>query len=294
MKALVIGASGMLGTDLVMELEKRGHEVVAPSINEVDLRSPSMVANIAGTKMCTCDWCFNCAAYTAVDKAEVDVEAATLVNTLGPGYLARMCALTGMKLLHVSTDFVFDGTATEPYTEDVPTNPIGVYGKTKRDGEENVRAAHGSALIVRTAWLYGPHGPSFPKTMIRAWLASKPLKVVSDQTGSPTYTAHLARVLVDLAELNPPAGTFHAAGPSAMTWYDFAQLAIRTYRDELLREETPFSVEPIKSEDWPTAAKRPTYSVLSFEKLAELGIEPMPPVREALQEFVRRLPQSDV
>lgn len=282
----------MLGTDVVAELQSRGHEVIAPPLNDLDIADPTAVAEIAGGKWAGCDWCINCAAYTLVDKAEEERDEAMRANALGPAYLARACQMGNTRLLHVSTDFVFDGQSSEPYTEDMPTNPRGVYARSKRQGEEAVLSAHATPIIARTAWLYGPNGNSFPRTMIRAWLAGKNLRVVSDQVGNPTYTSDLACVLVDLAEKNAEAGIYHTSGPDSMNWCEFAKMAIEIYRDEVLREEAEVVVTPIKTEDWPTPVERPKYSVLSFEKTAALGIAPMRPVKRALQDFVIRVDLS--
>jgi len=280
----------MLGSDVVTELKRRGHDVVAPTRQELDLTDPTSVAEVAAGKWKEVQWCINCAAYTAVDKAEEERDQAMQVNGLGPGYLAQSCQMAGLRLLHVSTDFVFDGNSSRPYKEDDATNPQGSYARSKLHGEEAVLAGHGNAIIARTAWLYGPNGNSFPRTMIRAWLAGKTLRVVNDQTGSPTYTGDLARVLVDLIEKDAERGIYHAAGPDQMTWFDLARLAITAYRDEVLHEKRPIEIQPIKTEEWPTPAKRPKYSVLSFEKVSTLGIVPMRPTQEALLEFVKRLP----
>lgn len=290
MRVVVTGDKGMLGTDLVIELVSRGHETVGLDLPNFDITNPEdcarMVSGEFGEKL---DVVFNCAAYTAVDKAETERDAAFMVNGLGPGYLAQSCAMAGIRLIHIGTDFVFDGLKSEPYTEEDSTNPLGVYGESKLQGEKAVLALGGT--VVRTAWLYGPNGPSFPRTMIRAWLAGKPLSVVSDQIGSPTYTGDLARVLVDLAEKNLPGGLYHAAGPEAMTWHDFATRAITAYRDEVLKSSRPVEIAMIKTEDWPTPARRPSYSVLSIEKLAAEEIAPMWPLVYSLREFVLRLPK---
>ncbi len=286
MKILVVGGIGMLGSDLVVELTNRGHEIFAPSLEELDITDPSSVAEVAldGRGI---EWCVNCAAYTAVDKAETEREQAAEINTLGASFLARSCAMAGMKLIHISTDFVFDGEATEPYTEDAPTNPTSYYGLTKRDGEDAVRSAMPTAILVRTSWLYGPNGPSFPRTMIRAWEAGKTLKVVSDQTGNPTYTGDLARTLVNMMEKDIFPDTYHATGPESMTWHGFATetLTLWEARKTLPR---PVEIEPIPTEAYPTPAKRPKYSVLSNAKLQANGIEPMRPVKDALTEFIER------
>jgi dTDP-4-dehydrorhamnose reductase len=275
-RILVVGGSGMLGSDLVPELRGRGHDVLAPSSSGLDITDPASVAQIPAHSFGRLDWVVNVAAYTAVDKAESEVRAATELNALGPGYLAQACASEGSRLLHVSTDFVFDGQAAEPYGEDHATNPLGVYGRSKRDGENAVLSAHSNAIIVRTSWLYGPHGGSFPRTMLLARQAGRTLRVVADQIGSPTYTGDLARVLADMIEKDAFPGIYHATGSEAMTWHAFAEL--------ILGER----IEAITTDQYPTAAKRPPYSVLSNAKLAALGIEPMRPVAEALREFKSR------
>ena len=288
MQILVLGAAGMLGSDLVPEIVARGHEVVAPTIDEVDITDPTSMAKLGSGEFGQFDWTINCAAYTAVDNAETEVREATLVNTIGAGYLASALQGIGSKLMHISTDFVFDGRGTEPYLEDAITNPLGVYGRTKRDGEEAVLSHNANALVVRTSWLFGPYGNSFPRTMIRAFLAGKSLRVVADQTSCPTYTADLARVLVDLIEKNAFPGIYHAVGPEAMTWHEFALRAISAWQavhglgDDVV-------IEGIRTEDWPTSAVRPKYSVLSTQKVEGLGIGPMRPLDEALMDFCARL-----
>ena len=287
MKVLVVGGSGMLGIDVCAELVSRGHEVTAPSSAELDITDPLSVATILENRR-EFDWCINCAAYTAVDKAETETREATELNAMGPGYLATACKMGGVKLIHVSTDFVFDGEATVPYTEDSRPQPIGVYGNTKRDGELAVMSANSNALIVRTSWLFGPNGRNFPKTMIGAWLAEKSLRVVSDQTGCPTYTLDLARVLVDLIEVNGYPGIYHACGPTATTWYQFAVEAITAYRD-FHGIDRPVEITPVPTEEYPTPAKRPKYSAMSTAKLDTLGIQPMRPLSEELGDFVGRI-----
>ena len=278
----------MLGSDLKVELELRGHEVVAPSHEELDLADPVSSGRILAQELGTFDICINCAAYTAVDKAETDLRAATELNSIAPGYLAHACAAMRMRLIHLSTDFVFDGTASTPYTEDCRVHPLGVYGRSKEAGEREVLSAHPGGLVVRTAWLYGPNGVSFPRTMIRAWKAGKKLRVVNDQIGCPTHTVELSRVLVDLAERNVFPGTYHAVGPESMTWFDLAYRSVEAYK-AYHRLDGPIEIEPIASADWPTPAKRPAYSVLSTAKLQAAGIAPQRPVDESLLDFVAHL-----
>lgn len=278
----------MLGSDVMSQAMARGWEVTGVDRDELDITDPVAVARLAAGEIGTYNVAINCAAYTAVDKAESESELAFAINATGPGYLATACNHASIRLIHVSTDFVFDGTKGSPYVETDLPNPLGVYAKSKLAGEEAV-LEHGGT-VARTAWLFGPNGPSFPRTLIRAWRAGRDLKVVADQIGSPTYTGDLARVLLDLAAHEAPAGVFHTAGPSVMSWHALATAAIETYSREVLGEDIRVEIVPIRTEDWPTPTPRPAFSVLSGEKLAGLGIEPMRPIEEALVEFVRRLP----
>lgn len=280
----------MLGADLCEVLHARGHEVSASDRRSLDITDPVAVARIAtGEVGAGARWCVNCAAYTNVDAAETQVEAAGLLNALAPGYLASACHAVGMRLIHVSTDFVFDGAKSSPYEETDRVNPLGVYGKTKADGESAVMGAQPGALIVRTAWLYGARGKCFPKTVIQAWLDGRPLRVVADQVGTPTYTRSLAGILADLIEKDPAGGIYHAAGPDIMSWHAFARLAIETYARERGLQDRPIVVEPICTSEWPTPAPRPRYSALACHKIAALGIQAMPSVAESLTDFCRRL-----
>lgn len=277
----------MLGSDLVSELLRRGHEVSAPTKDAIDITDPISVARLSAGELGEFEWCFNCAAYTLVDKAEEEVDKAIALNSLGPGYLAKACALAGIRLVHMSTDFVFNGEANEPYTEEHPTNPLSTYALTKRDGEEAV-LSNPNALVVRTAWLFGPNGHCFPKTIIKAWFAEKPLRVVDDQIGSPTYSADLSSVLVEMAEKMVPPGVYHVAGPDAMSWRELAILACETY-SRVHGLNRAVEIEAISTADWPAPARRPKYSALSSAKLASLGIGPMRSAAEAMEEFVTRL-----
>lgn len=282
MRLLVTGANGMLGRDLVAEIQERGHEAVPTDVQELSITDPMEVARIAGGEFGKLDWIVNCAAYTAVDKAESEPQLAHELNAFAPGYLANVAKISGARLLQLSTDFVFDGSKTEPYTEDDKPNPLGVYGESKLAGEEAVMMANSSSIVVRTAWLYGPLGNSFPRTMIRGYEAGKTLRVVSDQIGCPTYTADLARVLIDLIEKDAAPGIYHAVGPETMTWHELAVLAIAAWTG------TRPQLEAITTDEYLTPAKRPRYSVLSTAKMDALGIQPMRPVRDALREFVER------
>jgi len=286
-KVLVVGGSGLLGTDLVSKLSADGYEVHSPRHAELDITDPTSVAQIA-SKVGAYDWCINCAAYTAVDKAETEVEAATVLNTLAPSYLGGACLVAGIKVIHISTDFVFDGSGTEPYGEDFPRSPLGVYGRTKADGEIGLLEVNQNALIVRTSWLYGPNGNSFPKTMIRAWDAGKNLRVIADQTGCPTYTKDLASVLSQMIAKNAHPGIYHGSGSTVSNWHSFAVKAITAWK-EFKGDPREVVVAPIPTSEYPTPARRPQYSVLSTQRLQDMGIEPMPSVEIGLEDFVRNL-----
>jgi len=277
MRVLVVGAGGMLGREVVA---KAGDEVLGLTRTEFDISDPTASAELAAGKWGAFDAIVNCAAYTAVDKAEEDRQAAYETNALGPGYLAQAAARLGARLIHISTDFVFDGSATTPYREDAPTNPLGVYGESKLQGEEAVRVAGADWTILRTAWLYGVFGRCFRRSILNAFEAGKSLRVVADQIGSPTSARELATVIWRVLEERVPPGLYHAAGPEAMSWHGFAQRIVSAAGGN------PDRVEEIKTSDWPTPAKRPAYSVLDSSKLG------MPMRADALDEFVQDSRQS--
>lgn len=271
----------MLGTDVVAELRARGHEAVPVTRAEFDIADPEALAGISSGRFGRLDAVINCAAYTAVDRAEQEEELATRANATGVGLLGEACRSAGIGLFHVSTDFVFDGLGTEPYVEESPTNPLSVYGRSKRAGEEALET-NGFARIVRTAWLFGPSGRCFPRTMVDFYRAGRALRVVADQKGNPTYTPDLARVLVEMVEREAPAGIYHAVGPETTTWHEFAVRAITTVTGE--RPEIP----AISTEEYPTPAVRPKNSALADTRLKPLGIAPMRPLGDALRDWASR------
>lgn len=290
---VILGANGMLGTDLVEYAKDRGHRVRGLDVKELDITRPEAVASLATGKFGKLDWVVNCAAYTAVDQAESEPDKARMLNALAPGYVAQACNLAGIRLIHISTDFVFDGESRNPYKEDDSTAPLGVYGETKLEGEQAVLQNHPGAIVARTSWLYGPNGKSFPRTILKAWITGKNLRVVNDQFGCPTYTWHLSRVICDFVDRDVPAGIYHATGPEPMTWYEFARRAVVIYREDH-GIPRPVEIEAVRTEAFPTKAKRPKYSVLSFSKAAALGIDPMAPVEDALREFSIRLSEDSL
>lgn len=279
----------MLGKDLAAAFRDRKWDVEAPAPERYDLTSAEDAARLALGQMGRFDWVVNAAAYTAVDKAESDRDACFLVNAIGPSYLAKAAASVGAQFLQFSTDFVFDGEKTDPYTEDDAPNPIGIYAKSKLEGELAVQAACPGALIVRTAWLFGPNGKSFPRTILKAYLAGNALRVVDDQIGSPTYTEELARTACNLIELGA-SGVIHAVGPEIKSWHQFAVEVLETFR-QLHPDAPDAKIEPISTIDWPTPAARPKYSALATLRLKELSVSPMEPTTDSLLKFVRRLPE---
>ncbi len=271
MKALITGASGQLGWDLRRTAAK-DVAVAAFSRQELDIADAQAVAR-AVTDFGP-DVILNAAAFTAVDRAETEHEATFAVNAVGAGNVARAAAANGAFLVHVSTDFVFDGAATRPYPPDASTSPVGVYGTSKVAGEERVRQeARETSLILRTSWLYGSQGHNFVKTMLRIMGERDEVKVVADQVGAPTWTQSLADVIWGAAA-RKVTGVHHWSDAGVASWYDFA-VAIQEKALELglLRRRVP--VHPIASEDYPTPARRPHYSVLDTSAMRDaLGVSP--------------------
>jgi dTDP-4-dehydrorhamnose reductase len=275
---LVTGARGMLGTDLCALLAQSDWEVVAADIAEFDItdlgQTRAFVAHSAPSAL------INCAAYTAVDQAETERELAFRVNRDGAENLAIAASEVGAFFLHLSTDYVFDGTKIGPYAEDDAPNPASVYGASKLAGEEAVLSALAEHCIIRTAWLYGIHGKSFPRTILSLAQLGKPLRVVNDQRGCPTYTVHLARALAAIID-HPHYGTYHAVNSGACTWYDLACAAVR---------EAGISVEiaSCATSEFRRPAPRPANSVLDTSKLQATFDIQLPPWRHGVAEFVAR------
>jgi dTDP-4-dehydrorhamnose reductase len=275
MRVLIVGAAGMLGTDLCASAPG-GWDVVAADIGDIDITRPEIVA--AALDRIRPAWVINAAAYTAVDRAEDDRDAADAVNHLGPRHLAEEAAQRGIAIAHVSTDYVFPGTASAPYREDDAVAPINAYGESKLRGEEAVRSSGAHALVVRTQWLFGHAGRSFPRVMWERATARTPTRVVDDQIGRPTYTRDLAAAMWRLVVLNA-SGTLHVtnAGPPA-TWYELA-------REVFTRAGAADLLSACSTEDYPTRARRPAYSALETERFETL-VAPLPDWRDALRRFL--------
>ncbi|AEJ18692.1 dTDP-4-dehydrorhamnose reductase [Gracilinema caldarium] len=285
----IVGNKGMLGTELTQYLQNQGLPVLGTD-REVSFLDPDALSAFAQDKPIF--WIINCAAYTAVDKAEDEEDLALRLNAEGPENLARLAQNIGARLLHISTDYVFSGTpqlqfdAPRPYREDDPTGPTGAYGRTKEAGERRVLAVAPSSLIVRTAWLYGAHGPNFVFTMLRLMKERDRIGVVADQRGTPTWARDLAAAIHGLiTKPEVPAGIYHFTNDGECTWYDFA-LAIRDEARTLGLLDKDCTVNPLTTDQYPTKARRPAYSVLSKDKIKALGI-PVPGWRESLVEFLK-------
>jgi len=260
MRTLLLGGAGMLGTDLRRVL---GRKVEAPTSAELDIRdAEALEAAAAGV-----DVVVNAAAYTRVDDAETHEDEAMAINALGAENAARAAAAAGAQFVQLSTDYVFDGTADEPYREDSPVHPLGAYGRTKAEGERRVLDAHPSPYILRTAWLYGAGGSNFPRTMLRLATERETLDVVTDQMGQPTWTMDVARLVATLVESSAPGGIYHGTNSDSASWFVFArELFIRAGLD-------PDRVRQTTSEAVVRPAPRPAYSVLGHAAWTRAGID---------------------
>jgi dTDP-4-dehydrorhamnose reductase len=270
MRLLVTGGAGMLGQAVAAAATRLGHDVIALSRADLDVTDAEHVRRVVAAAEPRA--VVNCAAWTDVDGAETAEAAATAVNGVGAGNVARAAAETGARVVQVSTDYVFDGGKREPWVESDPVAPICAYGRSKLAGEEQVAAATADHAIVRTAWLFGAGGRNFVDTMLALGEERDEVSVVTDQVGSPTWTCHLADALVEMAERRGDVGIFHGAGAGACTWYE---LAVEVFADAGMR----CRVLPTTSERFPRPARRPAYSVLGTEREAA-------PVLPAWQEGV--------
>lgn len=274
---LVTGAAGLLGSAVVAAFREAGRPVLAYGHHELDVTDPAAVrARVRGDRPSTV---VHCAAFTQVDRAEDEPERAWAVNRDGTRAVAQACAAVGARLLYLSTDFVFDGQGRRPYRPDDPTAPLGVYGASKRAGEEAVRAEAAEWAIVRTSWLYGPGGRNFVDAILDRATRGDPLRVVADQRGRPTYAPGLAQVLRELAE-REVHGVWHVADGGEATWWDLAQAACR-------RAGLKTDIEPVTTAEWGAAAPRPAYSVLDTTATEHFLGRSLPQWQETLDLHVR-------
>jgi dTDP-4-dehydrorhamnose reductase len=288
-RVLVIGGSGQVARSLLAVANgRRDLDLVCVRRPEIDFLRPETIA--PALARAAPDVVVNPAAYTAVDQAEDDEACALQINAVAPGVLADACAAAGIPLVHLSTDYVFDGTKGAPYREDDPIAPLGVYGRTKLEGERRVAAASDRHLVVRTAWIHSPFGHNFVRTMLRLGQERERLRVVSDQRGAPTYAAHLACALLEMAG-TVLAGErrwrcVHATNTGATTWFGLAELI---FREAARFGYRPPALEPIASADYPTPAVRPKDSRLDLTRLQQgLGIA-LPPWEEGVRAGVAAL-----
>jgi len=280
---LITGANGQLGNEMRKVLDGDIFvNAIFTDVDELDITDAAAINNcIESNKV---DYIVNCAAYTAVDAAESNVELCTKLNVEAPTLLAQAAHNHGAKLIHVSTDYVFDGTNCRPYREDDPVCPTSVYGSTKADGEKRIMDVAPESIIIRTAWLYSPHGKNFVKTMLELGRNRESLRVVSDQVGTPTYALDLASVIATFINCDEwHSGIYHFSNEGVISWYDFTMAIHR------IAGITTCHVLPCMTEDYPTPATRPHYSVLDKSKIkATLGIN-IPYWEESLEQCINIL-----
>jgi len=287
----LIGNKGMLGTELSILLEKSGFPFVGTD-REVDVTNSAAISEFIQTQNKSFDCIINCAAYTAVDKAEDDNDNCRLLNAEAPKNIAATANKIDAKLIHFSTDYVFNGCSNRPYIEDDVTDPIGVYGLTKRDGEINIFKENKKSYIIRTAWLYGYYGNNFVRTMLKLMKEKESVSVVNDQKGSPTWTRDISEIVILLLKTintnSVPYGIYHFTGEGEITWFDFAK-EIYNQAKVLGILKNNCDVKPCTSADFPAKVKRPAYSVLDKTKIKKsLGLE-IPEWKISLKKYIEIL-----
>ena len=278
MRLVIVGANGMLGTDLKAACTRHGMEAVGLDLPEVDITRPDRLSQ----DIPECDWLINCAAYTNVDGAETNRGLCFSINAAGPANLAALCAKRGIPLLHISTDYVFDGAKTTPYLEDDLTHALSVYGESKLEGERAVQDAGCSFIIARTQSLFGVHGHNFIKAIMRFMDEGKvPLKVVNDQVSCPTWSGHLAYALLKLIQ-TPHRDIVHTSSEGACSWFDFARAIVE-------RVKPGVEVLPVPAATYPRPAKRPANSVLDKSRYAHWTGHRFPSWQEGLDAYLHAL-----
>ena len=278
MRILVTGAKGQIGSELISHGQEMGFQMIAASHSKLDITIAEAVNRYISSQ--NPDIVINGASYTAVDKAEDEYELAYAINGDGPAHLAKACAKSEIPLLHISTDYIFDGTNKDPYHEDDCPNPMGVYGKSKLAGEIAVKSILKQHFILRVAWVFGATGNNFVHTMLSMGRERDELKVVADQYGCPTWSEDIARVLLTIAERYQkreiiPWGTYHYAGEPVTTWFNFAQAIFAETSILGMLEKSP-RVKAISTEEYPTKLKRPKNTALNCQKIQGLIAIPQP------------------
>ncbi len=291
LKVALFGAAGQVGTDCGQALIDKGYDVSLFTRSDVDFSIPEMVADkILNLKP---SLVINACAYTAVDKAQEESELADLVNHQSVAAMADACFQLSIPLIHLSTDYVFDGTADAPYQEDDLVKPLGVYGATKLAGEQAVQQTMSQYVILRTSWVFGKHGNNFVKTMLRVGAGREQLSVVDDQYGRPTYVGDIVTAILFFVNQyekknSLPSGIYHCSSEGETTWHGFAQ-AIFDMAVQCGAIEKKPQVIPISTSEYPTPAPRPAYSVLSTEKLMKTMGSPMPHWQQGLAHFLKHI-----
>jgi dTDP-4-dehydrorhamnose reductase len=285
MKVLVTGASGQLGSEVAVRLQQQGHHVIMPGRDEMDFTSPETLMQCI--RHHRPEQVVNCAAYTQVDRAESEPDTAFAVNRDAPGRLAEAVAENGGSLLHVSTDFVFDGKRDTPWNETDKPDPLCVYGRSKLAGEQAVMQVLPDATVLRTAWVYGVNGHNFVKTILRVARDGKPLRVVDDQVGTPTWSSDIADVIARLLA-DGATGLYHYTNAGKTSWYGFARAILEEAAVQGFEIRT-VEVTPIGTADWPTPAVRPAFSVLDTGKIESRLSLSIPAWRDSLKKMLRDL-----
>ena len=280
MKVLVTGVKGQLGFDVVNELEKRGHVAVGTDVHNMDITDKAQVEAVI--KEANPDAVIHCAAYTAVDLAEDNIDLCRRINADGTRNIAEVCKELDIKMIYISTDYVFDGEGTHFWQPDDERNPLNVYGQTKYEGELAVETILEKYYIVRIAWVFGVNGKNFIKTMLNLGKTRDHLTVVNDQIGSPTYTYDLSKLLVDMVETDK-YGRYHATNEGLCSWYDFAC--------EIFKQAgyNHVTVSPVSASEYPAKAKRPSNSRMCKDKLTENGFEKLPTWQDALSRYLKEI-----
>ncbi len=282
MNILITGCNGQLGNEMqLLEGRYPQHTFFNTDVNELDITNQEAIAAFVNTH--EIDGIVNCAAYTAVDKAESNTELCTLLNSSAPGYLAKAVEQRGGWMIQISTDYVFDGTSHVPYVETAPVCPNSVYGRTKLEGEIAVRESCKRSVIIRTAWLYSTFGNNFVKTMIRLGQERDELGVIFDQIGTPTYARDLALAIMTVIDKGIVPGVYHFSNEGVISWYDFAKAIHR------IAGVKDCHVRPLHTVEYPTPAARPHYSVLDKSKIKETYQIEIPYWEESLRECIEKL-----
>ncbi|MBT8370593.1 MAG: dTDP-4-dehydrorhamnose reductase [Desulfobacterales bacterium] len=290
MKILIAGAQGQLGRELIEQNRLTGYAIVAPSHAHMDITDCDKVKYFMHFHRPTL--VINAAAYTHVDNAEIDRSLAFSVNKTGCANLASVCAENGLPLIQISTDYVFDGTKNTPYKETDPISPLGVYGRSKADGEAQIRMLLKEHIILRTSWLYGVYGQNFVKTMLKLAGTQKKIRVVADQYGSPTNAADLAQAIMSIADLlnrhaSDDWGTYHYCGRGITTWHAFAETIMKLARRHGSIKAA--QVEAVNTANYPTQAKRPPFSALNCSRIVKKFKIDLKPWQKSLEITVQKL-----